>query len=68
MSDINFGYDQEYIDMIESMSDEELAELNAMFTPRVVDQYFKQTPTPAQQLALSLYDKEMFWGGAAGRR
>lgn len=53
-------------DMVDQMSEDELEEFMSLFKPRTVDAYMKETPTPAQQLALSLSDEELCWGGSAG--
>lgn len=53
-------------DIVANMSEEQMIDFTNMFSVRLVDEYTKQTPTPAQHLALALSDKELFWGGAAG--
>jgi predicted phage terminase large subunit-like protein len=40
--------------------------LSKLFPVRVVPEYFVQTPHPAQQIALSLNNEELLYGGAAG--
>lgn len=41
-------------------------EINRLFPVRTVEDYNVQTPHPAQQVALSLNQKELLYGGAAG--
>lgn len=40
--------------------------LNELFQPRMVDRYMLHTPHPVQQIAMSLNNKELLFGGAAG--
>lgn len=41
-------------------------DFNELFQPRLVDRYTIHTPHPVQQIALSLPNKELLFGGAAG--
>lgn len=52
--------------LVDSLSEEQMQDLIESFTPRIVEPYFRQTPTPVQQLALSLPAKELFFGGSGG--
>ena len=51
---------------LENLTEEEIQEINRLFTPRIVDEYFTTTPTPVQQIALCVTSRELLFGGAVG--
>jgi predicted phage terminase large subunit-like protein len=53
-------------DILEKMSEEELAKLNKLLTPRMVDKYVPHVPHPPQQIFLGLDTREAMFGGAGG--
>ena len=51
---------------LENLTEQEIDEINRLFTPRIVDEYFTTSPTPVQQIALCVNAREMLFGGAVG--
>lgn len=51
---------------VKALSPEARRKLTGLTIPRIVPQYMKHVPHPKQQLFLSLNQKEVLYGGAAG--
>ena len=51
---------------LDALSDEDLAKLTRMTMPRIVEGYLKHIPHPPQQIFLTLNQREVMYGGAAG--
>lgn len=59
MSDLNY-------DNFDGGDSPTFPDISALFQPRVVDRYMVHTPHPVQQIAMSLDNEELLFGGAAG--
>jgi len=53
-------------DDVQKMTPEQRAQLLRLATPRIVEPYIKHIPHPKQQFYLSLTQREVMFGGAAG--
>lgn len=51
---------------LDALSEEDLAKLTRMTMPRIVEGYIKHIPHPPQQIFLTLNQREVMYGGAAG--
>jgi predicted phage terminase large subunit-like protein len=69
VDDLDFSFDPIRDAMaieVRKMKPEQRAALTRLARPRIVEPYTKHIPHPAQQVFLSLMDKEVMYGGAAG--